>query len=102
MRNAIVPGLFVVVATALAGQIGSAQKPASTQATFSKDVAPILYKNCVACHQPDSMAPMSLLDYKEARPYARAIRAAVESRKMPPWFADPAEAGRFSNEMRLS
>lgn len=68
--------------------------------TFNKDVAPIFYKNCVSCHQPDSMAPMSLLDYKTARPYARAIRAAVESRKMPPWFADP-QYGHFSNDPSL-
>src|SRR5579885_1375920 len=76
---------------------------ASTPAapTFSKDIAPILYKHCAGCHRPDDIAPMSLLDYKSARPWAKAIREAVLTRKMPPWFADP-HYGKFSNDARLS
>ena len=69
--------------------------------TFTKDVAPILYKNCVACHRPGEIAPMSLLDYQSARPWAKAIRTAVVLRKMPPWFADP-RYGHFSNDARLT
>ncbi len=69
--------------------------------TFSKDVAPILYQRCVACHRPNDIAPMSLVDYKSARPWAKAIREAVLTRKMPPWFADP-HYGKFSNDARLS
>jgi hypothetical protein len=69
--------------------------------TFTKDVAPILYKNCVACHRPGEIAPMSLIDYQSARPWAKAIRAAVISRKMPPWFADPRH-GEFANDSRLA
>ncbi len=69
-------------------------------ASFTKDVAPILYKNCVSCHRPGEMAPMSLLDYKSARPWAKAIQTAVVSRKMPPWFADP-RYGHFQNDARL-
>ena len=69
--------------------------------TFTKDVAPILYRNCVACHRPGEVAPMSLLDYKSARPWAKAIREAVLKGKMPPWFADP-KYGHFSNDARLS
>jgi mono/diheme cytochrome c family protein len=68
---------------------------------FTKDVAPILYKNCVSCHRPGEIAPMSLLDYQSARPWAKAIRAAVISRKMPPWFADP-RFGDFANDARLT
>ncbi len=68
--------------------------------TFSKDVAPILFKNCVTCHRPGEMAPMSLLDFKSARPWAKAIEVAVVTRKMPPWFADPAH-GHFENDVRL-
>lgn len=68
--------------------------------TFSKDVAPILYQRCAACHRPNDIAPMSLLDYKSARPWAKAIREAVLTRKMPPWFADP-HYGKFSNNARL-
>jgi hypothetical protein len=69
--------------------------------TFSHDVAPILYKHCVSCHHPGDIAPMSLLTYKDARPWAAAIREAVLSRRMPPWLADPA-VGRWSNDPRLS
>jgi hypothetical protein len=69
--------------------------------TFTKDVAPIFYKHCVQCHRPDDIAPMSLLDYKSVRPWAKAIRGAVLTRKMPPWFADP-RWGHFSNDARLS
>jgi hypothetical protein len=69
--------------------------------TFTKDVAPILYRRCVQCHRPNDIAPMSLLDYKSARPWARAIRESVLSRKMPPWFADP-HYGSFANDARLS
>src|SRR5262244_2907358 len=57
--------------------------------TFSKDVLPILQKNCQACHRPGQIGPMSLLSYQEARPWAKAIKAAVATRKMPPWSADP-------------
>jgi hypothetical protein len=68
---------------------------------FTKDVAPILYKHCVECHRPNDIAPMSLLDYKSARPWARSIREAVLTRKMPPWFADP-HFGSFANDARLA
>ncbi|MEX2264802.1 MAG: hypothetical protein WD696_22800 [Bryobacteraceae bacterium] len=69
--------------------------------TFSKDVAPIFFKHCAGCHRPNDIAPMSLLDYKSARPWAKAIRESVLTRNMPPWFADP-RYGHFSNDARLS
>jgi hypothetical protein len=69
--------------------------------SFTKNVAPILYRNCVSCHRPGEIAPMSLLDYRSARPWAKAIRTAVLTRKMPPWFADP-RYGEFANDARLS
>ena len=56
--------------------------------TFSKDVAPILQRACQNCHRPGSIAPMSLLDYKEARPWARSIKEKVVNRTMPPWHID--------------
>src|SRR5258708_15740490 len=74
---------------------------AAAAPTFSKDVAPILYKRCVECHRPNDIAPMSLLDYKSARPWAKAIRESVLTRRMPPWFADP-HYGSFANDPRLS
>ena len=69
--------------------------------TFSKDVAPILYAKCVNCHRPGEMAPMSLLTYKEVRPWAKSIRERVLSREMPPWYADP-NHGEFLNDPRLT
>ncbi len=80
----------------------SAQAPTSPPVpTFSKDVAPILYKHCTTCHRPGEIAPMSLLTYAEARPYAKAIRDEIAARNMPPWHAD-APHGTFLNERRLS
>lgn len=73
----------------------------ASAATFNKDVLPILQKNCQSCHRPGEIGPMSLLDYPSARPWAKAIKAAVLSRKMPPWFADP-KYGHFSNDRRLT
>ncbi|HKV38102.1 MAG TPA: cytochrome c [Blastocatellia bacterium] len=69
--------------------------------TYSKDIAPILGKNCISCHRPGEAAPMSLLSYKEVRPWARSIREMVAGRRMPPWFADP-HYGDFANDSRLS
>src|SRR5215470_6454335 len=69
--------------------------------TFHKDIEPILQARCQGCHRPGEAAPMSLLTYQEARPWAKAIREAVVIRKMPPWFADP-KHGSFSNDRRLS
>src|SRR6266851_7360435 len=59
------------------------------QTTFSKDVAPILQVKCQECHQPNSIAPMSLITYQDARPWARSIRERVSTRQMPPWHIDP-------------
>jgi len=73
----------------------------SLRPTFSRDVAPILYKNCVGCHRQGEIAPMSLLTYEEVRPWARSIREQVAQRTMPPWHA-AAPKGAFSNDRRLS
>src|SRR5579872_5802103 len=56
--------------------------------TFSKDIAPIFQRSCDNCHRPGSIAPMSLLTYKDARPWARSIREKVVRRVMPPWHID--------------
>ncbi|MBK5292023.1 MAG: thiol-disulfide isomerase [Acidobacteriia bacterium] len=69
--------------------------------TFSKDIAPILFNSCTECHRKGEAAPMQLMTYKEARPWAKAIRERVLSRAMPPWFADPAH-GKFHNDRSLS
>jgi len=81
---------------------GGAQAPRPVPGvTFSKDVAPIFNANCVSCHQPGEIAPMSLMTYEAARPWARSIRKAVADRVMPPWHADP-QHGEFANDPRLS
>ena len=69
--------------------------------TYNKQVLPILQKNCQTCHRPGEIAPMSFLTYKDTRPWAKAMKEAVVSRQMPPWFADPAY-GHFANDRRLS
>ena len=82
------------------GKVG-AQAPADSVPTFNKDVAPILFTNCAVCHRPNQVAPMSLRNYKEIRPWARAIRAKIQSGEMPPWYADP-RYGEFKNDRRLT
>jgi hypothetical protein len=72
----------------------------SPTVTFHKDVEPILQRNCQTCHRPGQVAPMSFLDYQNARPWARAMKAAVQGRKMPPWFADP-QYGPYLNDRSL-
>ncbi len=71
------------------------------QPTFVEDVAPILHANCVSCHQPDEIGPMSLRTYREVRPWARSIARAVENRDMPPWDADPGY-GPWLNDISLN
>jgi hypothetical protein len=73
----------------------------AAEVTFSHDVAPILYKHCVKCHHPNDVAPMSLLTYRDARPWAAAMKEAVATGKMPPWKADP-RYGKWSNDPRLT
>src|SRR6478672_696514 len=92
MLRLALASLVVAIATAAPDQ--------SSQVTFTKDVLPILQKNCQSCHRPGQIAPMSLLTYKDARPWAKAIKTAVSLKKMPPWFADP-KYGHFTNDRSL-
>ena len=89
-------GAFAGMSSGTAQQISAPPK----ETTYSRDVAPILYKNCVVCHRANDIAPMSLMTYKDARPWARAIREAVVERKMPPWHSDP-NVGEYINDPRL-
>jgi hypothetical protein len=82
-------------------QIAFAAEGSSPTPTFNKDVLPLLQRHCQTCHRPGEIGPMPLLDYEGTRPWARAIKTAVASRKMPPWFADP-QFGHFRDERRLS
>jgi hypothetical protein len=69
--------------------------------TFYRDVLPILQSRCQECHRPSGTAPMAFVNFSETRPWAKAIRDAVRSRKMPPWFADPC-CGKFANDRSLT
>ncbi len=69
--------------------------------TYNKQVLPVLQKRCQECHRPGEAAPFSMLTYKDTRPWAKAMKEAVLTRKMPPWFADPS-VGHFSNDRRLT
>lgn len=77
-------------------------KDSGANVTFNKDILPILQKNCQNCHRPGEVAPMSLVTYQDARPWAKAIKAAVVTQKMPPWFMDPKYDSHFSDVRRLS
>jgi len=91
---------LLLLGAALAMGADTAASNSGSGVTFYKDVQPILEKNCQVCHRPGQIGPMSLLTYDDARPWAKAIKAAVASRKMPPWFAD-AKFGHFSNDRSL-
>ena len=69
--------------------------------SFYKDVLPIFQNRCQICHRPGEIGTMPLVDYQGSRPWAKAIKAAVVARKMPPWFADPC-CGKFSNDRSLT
>jgi mono/diheme cytochrome c family protein len=68
--------------------MAAAAADAPQQVTFTKDVAPIFQEHCQSCHHVGTVAPMSLVKYEEARPWARAIKQRVSAREMPPWFID--------------
>ena len=91
--------LCVAVLT-VAAAVMAAEASSPPSVNFNKDVLPILANNCQSCHRPGQVAPMSFLTYKDVRPWAKAIKFAVTSRKMPPWFAD-AKYGHFSNDRSL-
>jgi hypothetical protein len=102
LARAALVGLFVLVFTS--GNAVTANGPAAAPAsppTFTKDVAPILYKNCTSCHRPGEIGPMSFLTYEGTRPWARSIRERVVSREMPPWAADPTSM-KMRNDRSLS
>lgn len=87
---------FVVASLLISVPVLAAPAP-----TFTKDVLPILQDNCQGCHRPGEIGPMKLMSYSEVRPWAKAIKAAVLTKKMPPWFADP-HYGKFANDRSLS
>ena len=101
MRNRLF--LFGVLAVGLCSLPvigGAASGPSTDKVTFTRDVAPIFYNRCVECHRAGEVAPMSLITYNEARPWAKAIKQKVVDRSMPPWLAS-LENTHFKNDRRL-
>jgi len=95
--------LFAQIATTPAASAEPANLTSHEQATFSKDVAPIFQAKCQECHQPNSIAPMSLITFKESRPWARSIKERVVTRQMPPWHIDRSVGvQKFKNDMSLT
>ena len=99
MKTAVLAAIAAIAALALPAAASAADGKAAP--TFAKDVAPIFYKSCVECHRPTMFAPMSLVTYDEARPWARSIKQRVAARAMPPWGAD-APHGIFKNDPSLT
>src|SRR5689334_6373458 len=94
----------VFVLAALPRLLGNPHKQEKAEVrppTFYRDVLPILRRHCQSCHRAGSIAPMTFETYEQTRPFADAIRQAVEAKSMPPWFADPT-VGKFANDPSLS
>ncbi len=92
-------GLLAASNTALA----QAPKAPARTVTFSKDVAPIFQAKCQSCHEPGSIAPMSLVTFRESRPWAKSIKSRVEARQMPPWHIDRSVGVKdFKNDSSLT
>ena len=88
----------VLVASLAAATAANAQEKSTP--TFSKDVAPILFRQCVSCHRPGEAAPFPLLTYEDAKKRGKLIARVTQSRLMPPWKADKGDVA-FRNERRL-
>ncbi|HKQ77520.1 MAG TPA: cytochrome c [Blastocatellia bacterium] len=107
MRKAmIIPVIAVSLAaicllTLPATKANGDNKPVTKNVTFTKDVAPIFFKQCAECHRAGEIAPFSVMSYKDVRPWAKSIREKVVSREMPPWHADP-NHGEWLNDRRLT
>jgi mono/diheme cytochrome c family protein len=92
-----------VLGMLVASALPVAAQSAGASPTFSKDIAPIFQAKCQACHQPESIAPMSLVTYQQARPWARSIKDRVARKQMPPWHIDQSVGvQKFKNDMSLS
>ena len=104
--NLLPAGIVAIAGLTGVIEFAHAQTPASIspspQITFTKDIAPILQRSCQNCHRAENMAPMPLLTYKDARPWARSIKNKVIQREMPPWFIDKTVASGSSKTTRRS
>jgi hypothetical protein len=103
-RLSVIPSASIAMLSLIAtAPMALAEDTAPGQVTFTKDVAPILQARCQTCHRPDTFAPMSLLTYEEARPWAKSIKQKVVAREMPPWYIDKHVGVRnFKNDVSLT
>ena len=81
----VLPVVLLVTGALLRAAAPAVGQVSPKAVTFHEDVLPLLQKNCQTCHRPGQIGPFSMLSYKETRPWAKAIKAAVVSRAMPPW-----------------
>ncbi len=102
--------LSVSACVVLAVAVGAAGKPSGgppavpaphRPLSFTKDVAPVVFRHCAPCHRPGGSAPFSLLTYQDTKHRAALVAATVERRTMPPWLPEPGY-GEFAGERRLS
>lgn len=79
------PALLSIITFGVMAMVASPAVAQDAEVTYARDVAPILQEKCQICHQPNSVAPMSLLNYEEVRTYASLIKVKVADRVMPPY-----------------
>jgi len=92
---------FALALTILTTARTAAHDPITTKVTWSKEISRIVERRCAGCHRPDGAAPMALVTYEQARPWLRAIKEQVVSRRMPKWPAARG-VGDFDNDRSLS
>src|SRR6266849_4518890 len=103
MRFTFAASLALILTVAASSMNAGQSTLGQPSVTCTKDVAPTFQNNCQVCHRPGSIAPMSLLTYEEARPWARSIKQKVLAREMPPWFIDKnVGVQHFANDRSLT
>jgi hypothetical protein len=103
----LVVGVLAAAAAQTGGSIAAQAPAAAPRVTFTRDIAPVLQRSCQQCHRPGSVAPMPLLTYEQARPYAAAIkrRTSIRSKMgtMPPWYIEKGIGiQHYKNDISLS
>jgi hypothetical protein len=97
-RHPWAPAIATAVLLVANGAAAQSRTP-----TFARDIAPIFQEKCQSCHRPGEVAPMSLITYEDARPWARAIKTRVQAREMPPWYLDKSVGIQtYKNDLSLS
>jgi Flp pilus assembly protein TadD/mono/diheme cytochrome c family protein len=100
-RLAVTAGAILASAVASIGCSGPSASSSPDSPTFTRDIAPIVFTRCAACHRPGEAGPFPLLTYADVRQRARQIAEVTSSRYMPPWKPEPGH-GEFIGERRLT